>query len=73
MSFLNLTVGVVAGSDINDVFEQASRLAWRLSLAWINFDFNGDKCTAYPDGRGHVYRGCNTVGMWTNEKGIQWK
>jgi hypothetical protein len=46
MSFLKLTVGAVAGSDINDVFGEAAKLAWRLSLAWVDFDFNGDKCTA---------------------------
>lgn len=73
MSVLNLKVGIVAGVDINDAFAEASLLSDKLDLAWVVFDFNGHSCTVYPDGRGHVYQGCNTVASWTAKGGIQWR
>ena len=69
---LSLRVEPIPGADINNVFADAASLANKLGLAWVSFNFNGDECTAYPDYRGHVYRGCNTVGKWTDANGIQW-
>lgn len=69
---LSLHVEPVLGADINDVFADASSLANKLGLAWVSFDFNDGECTAYPDYRGHVYRGGKIAGQWTADRGIQW-
>jgi hypothetical protein len=45
------------GEHIADVFDHASWLAKTLRMNWVNFDFNGSRCTAYQDGRGLEFSG----------------
>lgn len=73
MGNLYLSVGPIPGSDISNVFADASSLAAKLNLAWVEFRFNDDDCTAYPDYRGHIYREHKPVGKWTDTNGIQWE
>jgi hypothetical protein len=70
---LGLAVEVRPGTEINEAFSESSRLASQLSLAWVTFDFNGDKCTAYESGSGHAYRDGRVEAGWTATGGIKWK
>lgn len=69
----SLKLEAIPGSEINGAFSEASRIARAVGLAWVQFDFNGNSCTAYENDRGLVMRGGRPVGSWTKAKGIQWR
>ncbi len=48
---LILNVGVSPGTEFDEARADASRLAFRLGLDRVDFKFNDDNCSAYPDGR----------------------